>query len=184
MQIPLEITFRDMPHLAAVEAEIREKAAGLEHLFGKLTSCRVVVEAPHRSHEKGQIYTVRIDITLPGREIVVNREVSRDERHDDIHVAVRDAFKRAQRQLRDHVRSHRGEVKHHEVPPHGRISSLFGDYGFIATPDGREVYFHRNAVCDGFDGLEVGTEVRFAEEPGEKGPQATTVHIAGRHHHL
>jgi len=184
MQIPLEITFRGMRHWAAVETEIREKAAHLDQLFDKITSCRVVVEAPHRSKEKGQRYSIRIDITVPGREIVVNRDAPRDKRDEDIYVAVRDAFKRAQRALQDYVRSRRGEVKHHEVPPHGRIASVFADYGFIATPDGREVYFHRNAVIDGFDALEVGAEVRFVEEAGEKGPQATTVHVAGRHHHL
>ncbi len=57
-----------------------------------------------------------------------------------------------------------------------------GGFGFIETPDGREIYFHRNSVLnDGFPRLDVGTRVTFAEEMGEKGPQATTVHIAGKH---
>jgi cold shock CspA family protein len=58
-------------------------------------------------------------------------------------------------------------------------------YGFLETPDGRELYFHEHSVLDGgFPELEVGSEVRFIEEPGEKGPQATTVTPVGRHGHV
>ena len=75
------------------------------------------------------------------------------------------------------------------MPPHGRVSKLFArdGYGIIETPDGREIYFHRNSVADdAFDRIEIGQEVRYvaAEGESEKGPQATTVHIAGRHHHI
>ena len=113
----------------------------------------------------------------------MKRAPPQNKRNEDVYVAVRDAFKIAQRQLQDYVRERRGDVKHHEDPPHGRILRLFEDYGFIATPDGREVYFHRNSLLgESFDKLEVGTEVRFAEERGEKGPQASTVKLIGKHH--
>ena len=78
-----------------------------------------------------------------------------------------------------------GKVKLHEVDAHGRVSKISAeeDFGFIATPDGREIYFHRNSVIDNaFDRLSVGSEVRFAEELGEKGAQASTVYLIGKHH--
>ena len=73
MQIPLQITFRDMEPSDAVEAKLREKADNLERFAEHITSCRVIVEAPHKHHHKGNIYGVKIDITLPGDEIIVNR---------------------------------------------------------------------------------------------------------------
>jgi cold shock CspA family protein len=89
------------------------------------------------------------------------------------------------RQVEDYVRRRRGQTKAHEVPPHGRIVELnpAGNYGRIETPDGRLVYFHRNTLIDAdFEKLEIGAEVRYDEEMGERGPQATTVHVAGKHH--
>jgi len=56
---------------------------------------------------------------------------------------------------------------------------LMEDYGFLKTPDGREIYFNKNSVLlPGFDRLEVGTEVLYAEEVGERGPQASRVRVA------
>jgi cold shock CspA family protein len=72
------------------------------------------------------------------------------------------------------------KTKTHELTPVARVVRLFPEagYGFIKTPEGRELYFHRNSVISpGFNHLEVGTEVRFDEEMGEKGPQATTVKV-------
>jgi len=77
MEIPLKITFRDMPLSKAVEATIREKAAKLESFYDRIMSCRVMVEAPHRHHHKGKAYQVRIDITVPGGELVINRAPKR-----------------------------------------------------------------------------------------------------------
>lgn len=90
----------------------------------------------------------------------------------------------AARQLEDYVRRQRGDVKSHARTPHGKVSKLLPseDYGFLTTPDGREIYFHRNSVLnEAFDKLEIGTEVSFAEEEGNRGPQASTVKLAGRH---
>jgi cold shock CspA family protein len=81
------------------------------------------------------------------------------------------------------MRRRRGHVKEHASSPHGRVAELYADYGKIETPDGRHVYFHRNSlVGDDFAALEIGSEVRFVEEPGELGPQASTVHLVGKHH--
>src|SRR5262245_61856047 len=176
MQVPLQVSFRNMPPSPAVEADIREKAAKLEEFYDRITSVRVVVETPHRQHRQGKLFHVRIDLRVPGREPAEQRA------HEDVHVAVRDAFDAARRQLEDYVRETRGNVKTHDTPAQGRIVRLDpeGRHGFIATADSREVYFHRNCVVDAeFDELRVGDEVRFAEELGEKGPQATTVHLVG-----
>jgi ribosomal subunit interface protein len=105
MQIPLEIAFKNMDRSEAVEVRIRDKAEKkLERYAGRITSCRVVVEAPHRHHTHGNCYDVRIDIHVPGEELVVTREGSKDPAHTDVYVAVRDAFDAAVRQLDDHAR--------------------------------------------------------------------------------
>lgn len=114
MQIPLQITYRDMEPSEAVEANITEKAAKIEHFAENITSCRVTVEAPHKHHHKGRLFAVKLDITVPGEEIVVSRSPDQDHSHEDIYVAIRDAFNAARRQLEDYVRRRRGQVKHHQ----------------------------------------------------------------------
>lgn len=186
----------------AIEADIRAKAAKLDRFYDKVMGCRVVVEAPHRHRHKGKRYHVRIDLTVPGGELVIKRdprlitgtplsvqkvpgvelaetrEPSKYAGHEDIHVSIRDAFDAARRKLQDYARRQRGDVKLREAPLHARVARLFPEkgFGFLEIPDGREVYFHRNSVLNsGFDRLEIGAEVHFVEEQGEKGPQASTV---------
>ena len=98
-------------------------------------------------------------------------------------MAIRDAFNAAGRRLQDYARRQSGVVKVHEPVAQGRVTKIFPEegYGFLETPDGREIYFHGHSVLQpGFDHIAVGTEVRFAEELGEKGPQASTVHVIAR----
>jgi cold shock CspA family protein/ribosome-associated translation inhibitor RaiA len=174
-----------MESSAAVEDRIREKFDELERSSEDITGARVTIEAPHRHQNKGKIYSVRIDLRLRDGEIVINREPARNHAHEDLFVAIRDAFLAADRRLDDHLRRRRGRVKRHEVPPHGRIASLIAGepYGFIETPDGLEVYFHANSVINGcFDKLAVGDEVRVVLTEGDKGPQASTVTPIGKHH--
>ena len=181
VQLPLQITFHHMERSEAIEKIIREKAKKLDKYADRIMSCRVVVEVPHRHHQHGNQYQVRIDLKLPGHEIVINREPPEHAADKDISVALRDAFDSARRQIEDHVRDQRGFVKSHEEAPRARVSKLFpvDGYGFLATPDGREVYFHRNSVLqDRFDRLEIGSEVTIALEQGEKGLQASTVEFA------
>jgi ribosomal subunit interface protein len=178
MKLPLQITTRNISISEVVKEDIREKAARLDHFSDHIMGLRVMVEAPHRHHRQGIRYLVRIDITTPGAELVIKRQP-----HEDIYVAVRDAFDAARRKLEDYERRVRGAVKLHETMPHARVSKLFSDqgYGFLEAPGGYEVYFHRNSVLNNaFDRLTVGTEVRFAEEQGEKGPQASTVMMIGK----
>ena len=174
MQRPLKITSRDFQLSQALEAEIREKAAALEIYYERLSSCEVTVRAPAiKHHRKGGPFEIDIRLTVPGRELVVDHQAK-----EELQPAIREAFDAARRQLEDFAREQRGSVKMHEPTALGRIARLERDagYGFIETPDGREIYFHCNSVLDwAFDKLEVGAEVRFAEEEGEQGPQASTV---------
>ncbi len=186
MTVPLRITFINMPPTETIEASIREKATKLDQFYDRVTSCRVVVEVPHRRHHKGKLYHVRVDIKVPGWDVVINREPTKHCAHEDVYVSIQQAFDAARRHLQDYARRQRGEVKGHEGVPIARVSKLFADkgYGFLKIADGREIYFHRNSVLDGhFEHMEVGTEVHFAEEDGEKGPQASTVRPVGKHHH-
>ena len=187
MQLPLQITFRHMEHSPALEERIRQRAEELDQFFDRITSCRVVVECRHPRHQQGKLFEVRIDLTVPGAEIVVGRDRGVNHAHEDAHVAVRDAFDAARRQLEDHARDSRGEVKRHDVPDHGRVVRLLPDRdcGFILSAAGDEIYFHRNSVAGGaFDKLEIGAEVRYVAQYAEsaEGPQASTVVPIGKHH--
>lgn len=188
MQIPFRITFRDMQPSAAVEERVRERAAGLERLHSKITGCHVVVEAQHRHHRQGELYHVTVHLMVPEGEVVVTRDPAEHHAHEDVYVAVRDAFDAAARRLQDHLRRARGAVKQHGPTAYGTIERIFreNDYGFIrSAADEQEIYFHRNSVVDGkFDLLQPGTEVRFAlhEGEGEQGAQASTVTVVGKHH--
>jgi cold shock CspA family protein len=169
----------------AIEDRINKKVDDLARFSEDIIGCRVTVDAPHRHQHKGKIYSVRIDLRVRDGEIVINRNSDHNHAHEDLYVAIRDAFAAADRKLEDHVRRRRGRVKHHEVPPHGRIATLVAGepYGFIEMPDGLEVYFHANAVTNGgFEKLTVGDEVRVVLTDGEKGPQASTVTPIGKHH--
>lgn len=185
MQLPIEITFRQMEPSEALEAKIREKAHALEQFYDRIMSCHVVVEMNHKHHHQGNLFHVRIDLRVPGKELVVSREPNGNHAHEDAHVAVRDAFEAMKRQIKSFARLQRREVKTHEMPPHGKVSVLFPmeNYGRILTPDGRDIYFHRNSVIDAdLDQLEEGMEVRFTETMGDNGPQASTVRLVGKHH--
>ena len=114
MQVPLQISFHGIPKSEAVEAKIREKVDKLEKFHSHIMSCRVAVEAEHHHHHQGNQYHVRIDITTPNKELVVSREHHENKAHEDVYVAIRDAFDIAKRQLEDYARIQRGDVKTHE----------------------------------------------------------------------
>ena len=198
MQLPVQITFRNMDRTDALEAFVREKATQLDLYYDRIMRCRVIVALPHQHHRLGNLYHVRIDLTVPGGELAISQKgglhtvlkqtrVERVEKaeeidtaHKDPYLTIREAFEDARRQMQDYVRRQRGQVKTHAVTPYGRVVQLFGaeEYGFLKTPDGREIYFHKNSVlANGFEHLKIGTEVSFVEEEGEKGPQASTVKL-------
>ncbi|OGT00002.1 MAG: ribosomal subunit interface protein [Gallionellales bacterium RIFCSPLOWO2_12_FULL_59_22] len=109
MHIPMQITIRDVDHSEALEAHIRDKAKKLDEHFDHVMSCRVVVDAPHKHHHQGKQFNVRIDLGVPGSEIVVNRNHA-----DDVYVALRDAFDAAKRQLEEYACRLHCNVKAHQ----------------------------------------------------------------------
>jgi len=186
MQIPVEIAFRHCEATEEIRSEIAEQAQRLERFSHRITGCRIVLTGPETRHRSGDIYQVQLFVAMPeGKGIVVDRRHGDAPEREHPLVAIREAFEAAARQIEDAMREMRGQVKEHATENHGRVAKLLAgtDCGFIETVDGREVYFHRNAVLDGaFDRLSVGSEVRFVEEEGAKGPQASTVRLIGKHH--
>jgi ribosomal subunit interface protein len=188
MQLPLQISFRNMETSPTLEAHIRERAEKLDRFAERIMSCRVTVEQNSRHQRKGRHYRVGIAIKVPGQEIAVGRDSGDDPQQQDPYLAVSHAFDAARRRMEDFVRKQRGDVKTHEAPDHGKIARIFHreGYGFIAASDGREIYFHKNSVGAGdFDKFLSGDEVRFvtAVDPGDKGPQASSVSLLGKHHY-
>jgi ribosomal subunit interface protein len=116
MPIPLEITVHHMDASPALDAAIRERAARLERFSDQIIGCQVRIDAPHKHHGKGKLYHVCVEIQVPGGHIVANRDPAEHHAHEDIYVAVRDAFDAAARQLQEFTRVRRGDVKHHETP--------------------------------------------------------------------
>lgn len=183
MQIPLQVTFRNMEPSEALEMRIREKVEKIDTVCENLMGCRVIVEAPHRHQQKGGRFHTRIDLTLPGQTLVINRNPDLHHSYVDVYVSIRDAFDSALRKLQEHARRQKGQVKRHESLPQGSISVLYPeeDYGRIVTYEGDDIYFHRNSILNAdFDSLEVGTKVSFVEQEGDEGPQASSVKVLGK----
>jgi cold shock CspA family protein/ribosome-associated translation inhibitor RaiA len=185
METKVQIDAPGSPLPAHLREHILDQVAGLEKRFGRIIACRVTFDAPSRHHSTGGQYSVKVHLTLPDRrDINVDRKPDADERFADPAFAINDAFKRARRRIQDQVRRMQGAVKIHVPQPMGVVSRLERDrgFGFLTTAEGREVYFHHNSVLDEeFDRLQVGARVSFVEEEGEKGAQASTVRVVGRH---
>lgn len=176
---PVQVTFREVLASPSLEQQIQERAAKLGAFHPRIQSCRVVVEVPQKHKHQGKLYNLRIELTLPDGAVEVNRHA-----REDVRVALRDAFDAARRQLEDHRRVDRGDVKRHEVPWHGRVARVFPEegFGFIETSDGGELYFAReNLVTPAISRLREGDEVQFIAEAGDEGLQAKRV-TAAKHH--
>jgi cold shock CspA family protein/ribosome-associated translation inhibitor RaiA len=185
MQVPLKIVLRNIAsqYKEDIEAEVREWAGKLERFYPGIVSCRVAVEMPHQHHREGNLYKATVTLTVPKKQIVVSREHALHQIHENYRIALREAFEETERQIKEHTFIISKDVKDHTLQPHGVVSKLFPEgYGFIESFGGREVYFHQNSVLDGFEKLKIGTEVRFEEEQGEKGPQASSVKILRKAH--
>lgn len=181
MQLPIQVIIRDTPQSQALINHIQQKAEKLDRFFDRIMSCRIAVEVPQKHKHNGKLYTVRIDLTVPHEELVINKA-----KNQDIYVAIRDAFNAARRKLLSYARRLRGHVKNHAPLTHGVVARLFPaeDYGFIASFDGREFYFHRaNVAYPVFEHLEIGTEVQFLEDIADEGLQAKRV-STGKHQPL
>jgi cold shock CspA family protein/ribosome-associated translation inhibitor RaiA len=184
MQTPTEIEFEGVQGTPELRTSIDEHIAELEGRFGRLTAGRIVVRGPGDRHRTGGQYQVSIRLVLPdGREVNTGRTPRKDERYADLTFAVDNAFKRARRQLQDQARLMRGQTKQHENQPVGTVVRIdpSGEFGFLQAADGQEVYFNCNSVVDGASRIAPGTRVSYVEQTGEKGPQASTVKILGKH---
>jgi ribosomal subunit interface protein len=167
---PVKIVIRDMPNSPALESHIRKKAEKLAQFYNRINTFQVVVDIPQKHKHNGKMFNVRIDLTVPGRELVVNRNLDQD-----VYVAIRDAFHALLRQLETYVRKRRGEVKSHDHANYGHVTKLFPDegYGFIQSVDGNELYFsYTNVTHPTFDNLIIGDAVQFIGVTSNEGWQA------------
>ncbi len=137
MTTPITVTFPRTKASPWLEGEVHERVERLKVLFKDILSCRVVVDIPHRRHQKGNRFSVRIELAVPGEDLAVTRdanvhgvvkdsdEASWSKRFDveaarrDIRLVLADAFDAAKRQLRDYAQVRRREVKRHDAPVRG-----------------------------------------------------------------
>ncbi len=183
MLLPLQCTFRGMPHSDSLEAHVRRRAEKLDRFFDRIMHCHVVIDLSNKHHRHGNRYRVTIDITVPRRhEIAIARAPSLDQPLEDAHAAIEGAFDDAERRLVDWEEKMRGAVRSsgRQHPATARVTKVFGErgFGFLENEDGEEIYFHRNSVLrEAFAALAPGVLVRYHEEAGDDGPQASTVEV-------
>ena len=181
MDVPPEIAFRHVEPTDELKARILSGIEDLEEVHGHIISCRVMVEETNPGRKAGKLNHIHLDISVPNHDVVINRDPPKHPASQDLPQAVNEAFKKARRKLKEVRQRQRGKVKTHDLPPHGRVTRLLRDdtgeaYGFLVSRDGREVYFHENALVDlEWSDLSVGDEVRYAAAEGDQGPQASTV---------
>ncbi len=178
MKLPVQIHFNAMESSEALEASAREQVHKLESFASDIMACRVTISLEQKHKHQGRPFSVRIDLSVPGHELVVNRV-----QHEDVYVALREAFGNMRRQLEELVRKRRGQLKVHPVPLHGAVVRIddAGGFGFIRTPNGDEYYFSRdNLASAGFEHLQEGLAVQFLPEVGSEGRQAKRVSL-GKH---
>jgi cold shock CspA family protein/ribosome-associated translation inhibitor RaiA len=188
MQVPLEIAFHNLESSDWAEQEIRSRVADLERLYDRLTSCRIRIDQ-RANNSAGTIPpVVHIELGIPGRkDLVVSHEpdhLQRKFQRPDLHNAINEAFRIAERRLLDvkEQRDGRSKDAHHDLPNQslGQVAEITPeqDFGFLMTKEGSLLYFHRNSVLSGdFDRLERGDEVHYNEDVGDTGPIATKVRV-------
>ncbi len=185
MPVPTQLVFHGFGPSPALAALVHQNVDRLSRHQFRITSCRVTLDKPHQHHRKGNLFSVRVDLRIPGLQIVVTRSPDLHQAHQDMRVLIHDVFDEACRRL-SQVSGRRRDHDRHSEPSRplivGRVIRMVREpgvnegYGFIQTQDGREVYFNGKSVLDKkFDRLKIGVRVRFAEEIGENGPQASTV---------
>jgi cold shock CspA family protein len=185
LQVPIEISFRDIEKNDFLKELIHTEAAQLERLSDNITSCRVSVEQPQKSQQQGQPYRVRVAVRVPpGHELVATEDPGMGDIRKELQTVIRDTFSSVGKQLQKLNEQQRREIKQHpEQQFKAVIAKIFNKdgYGFLRTVDGRQIYFHKNSVLhDDWDRLEIGTGVNFNEEMGTDGPRATSVQIVDK----
>ncbi len=195
MDFPIQISFRNVEPSPGVQEWVELHAKKLTTFHQRIVRCRVAIEMDHRHLRRGNRYLVKVLVSVPGGQAVARnlaapvdpeklqvagRKVKQSEigaGQKELHVAISEAFRAAGRRLQDLLRAQRGQVKAHEESL-AKVAEIFParGYGFLETPEGRRIYFHKNSVLrGGFANLASGAAVRFAEERGDRGPQASTV---------
>jgi ribosome-associated translation inhibitor RaiA/cold shock CspA family protein len=188
MQVPLEVAFHNIDSSDWAEREIRDRVADLEKIYDRLTSCRVRVDQRATNNNGTIPPVVHIELGIPGRpDLVVSHEpdhLLRKYQRPDLHKAINEAFRIAERRLVDLKELRKGRTKepHHDGPNQalGQIAETDpgGEFGFLLTKEGALLYFHRNAMLSGnFDDLRRGHEVYYVEDMGDTGPVASKVRV-------
>ncbi len=177
VNIPLQVTIRDIPQSDTVEERIQEKAEKLEQFCTQIISCHVVAEYSknHANHDK--VYCIKINLNIPGKQLVDQKEDS------NLYVAIADAFDSIERQLTEYNQRRQGDVKQHAEIVHGQVTKKFDerDFGFIESGSD-EYYFNADSVLHpSFAKLNIGDDVRFIVHIGNEGLQAHRV-TSGKHH--
>lgn len=191
MKVPVEITYRDVEKTTAIDSLVHEKIAKLERVCDYISSCRIAIEHTQTRPRSGSPFRVRIDMTVPpSHELVADSHPSEQNQYVELDTVIRDAFSRAERQLKDlkqqQLESDRARNQNVQQDNIALVVRLFREdgYGFLKDLSDEEIYFHRNSVLhDDFDRVEVGTAVRFVAEEGNQGLQATTVQIVDKPGH-
>lgn len=188
LQVPLEIAFHNIESSEQAEQEIRARVADLERLYGRLVSCRVHVDQRAKDLTGTIPPVVHIELGVPGHgDLVVSHEpehLLRKYRHPDLHKAINEAFRIAERQLLDLKERRDGRTKagDHDAENQslGQVAEITPeqDFGFLVTKEGSLLYFHRNSLLSGdFDALERGDDIYYNEDVGDTGPIATKVRV-------
>lgn len=173
----LKLTFHGMEPSESIKTKVREHVNKLQQRYNDVTTWQVFIDGPIGS---AGLFEVTVEARVPGAELAVGRKPGDVNAHSDALVALRDSFSALERQLKKRRRQQHGEVKTHDGKPQGEIARIFHDqgYGFVAVNDGRDVYFHRNAVIESdFEELGVGdrVELTISNDESPRGPQATSV---------
>ena len=185
MQIPYDVSYRDVDKTDALAGLIDEKVGKLEEVCDHISSCHIAVEKTHDHPKSGSPYRVRLDITVPpGHEIAVVKSPDDGVQYDPVDTVIRSAFDAAVRQLKELNDRQNQHVKTHpEQQIGGIVTKLFPEegYGFLKSMSSEDIYFHQNSVLNGeFDRLTVGSGVQFFVTEGEDGPQASTVRLVSK----
>lgn len=197
MDFPIQITYRNVEPTPAIDAWVEKQARKLATFHSGILRCHVVIEVAHRHLRRGNRFLVKVLLSVPGGQVSARNlaapvdpekllsEGRKVKKHEigapqkELRLAIADAFRSSGRRLQDTVRLRRGKVKRHPVEQ-AQVIEIFPErgYGFLETLEGRRLYFHRNSVLHGaFADLATGSRVRFSEEKGEQGPQASTVSL-------
>jgi ribosomal subunit interface protein len=176
--LSVQITFKDMPSSPAIETNIRKRAEKLNRFYKHISSCRVMIDVPQKHKHQGKLFNVKVDVTVPGKEIVATHKAD-----EDVYVAIRDSFNAVARQLEEYSRKRHGHVKTHNGVMHGHIVRMMPQegYGFIAGMDGNEYYFSMtNVSYPNFKQLAIGDAVEYFAETYSDGRHAQ--HIVKERH--